>query len=313
MAKFGDVLTSIHTLSWKGTTKKSHSQAPNEGTTTRWKNYRSHIYALFIPLATLLVTCWFGYLGPRFAGSYCTEALQLIQTRTDYKPWPVSQLLAINIGFGRMAFSTAKLIDVLWDVVVGRGGQVFLTYVAYRVFTKSLARAMECSQVSYHTFAALAFEPGTVVGVYMLAKNFASNRSLRSKMIMFWVLIATLYIIAFPTLSSAMTGYTSVMDAYLEDQTRNLVPWNLYNRIIWIVEDADRINPNFKMRTPVFSIDADDLVQGTVDCTFHSQARLSQRKQFLALPMESHWNYRYTHLQRHYDHRALHQQYLPFR
>ena len=191
-----------------------------------------------------------------------------MKTGSSYGPWPVSQLLTINLGFGAMAFSTAKLIDVLWDLVVGRGGQVLLTYVAYGVFTKSLARAMEGPQVSYHTFAAFGFQPGTAAGALMLGKNFLSNRSLRSKRIVSWVLIATLYIVAFPTLSSAMTGYTSVMVAYLEDKSQNLVPWESYHAIAGIIEDSDRVDPNFKRPTPVILLAGNDLFRATYNCTF---------------------------------------------
>jgi hypothetical protein len=40
----------------------------------------------------------------------------------DYNPWATSGLFQITMGFGLMSFSNAKLIDVIWDVVVGRGG-----------------------------------------------------------------------------------------------------------------------------------------------------------------------------------------------
>lgn len=283
MKMLSSIQTGIHTLTWKPTTEKSQSQPPEEDNTTRLKKYRSHVYASFTPIATLIFTVYFAVCAPPLAGSSCTQTLQLVATPTlqpisvptSYEPWPVSQLLAINLGLGSMPFTTAKFIDVLWDVVVGRGGQVLLTYVAYRVFMKSLARAMEGSPVSYHTFAALAFEPGTITGVIMLAKDFASNRTFRSKMVVSWVLMATLYIVAFPTLLSAMTGYTSVMGVYLEDHSQNLVPWKLYRKFWWIIEDADRIDPYLKRRTPVFLNFRDELLDPTIDCMFYSQVDFS--------------------------------------
>jgi len=286
MTTLSSISTGVHTLTWKPTTEKSQSQPPEDDDTTRLKKYRSHVYASFTPIATLIFTCLFGFLGPGLAGTSCTQTLKLLATPTfqpisaptSYEPWAVSQLLAINLGLGSMPFTTAKFIDVFWDVVVGRGGQMLLTYVAYRVFTKSLARAMEDSQVSYHTFAALAFEPGTIAGVFMLAKDFASNRCFRSKMVVSWVLMATLHIIAFPTLSSAMTGYTSVMGVYMEDHNQNLVPWKLYRSIWCIIEDADRIDPHLKRQTPVFLDLTDELLTSTEDCTFYSQVDFSYRK-----------------------------------
>ncbi len=45
-----------------------------------------------------------------------------VKSDGQYSPWRLSQVLTINLGFGSLTYSTAKLIDVLWDVVVGRGG-----------------------------------------------------------------------------------------------------------------------------------------------------------------------------------------------
>lgn len=264
MKTLASISTSIRRWRWGRTTGKSQSQPSNT---------LSHIYVLFCLFCVLCFSICFPFWFQN-TGSSCTQSLPPRpgqQIWVTYDPWPVSQLLTINLGFGTMSFSIAKFVDVVWDVVVGRGGQVLLTYVAYRVFTKSLARAMEGSQVSYHTFAAFAFEPGTVTGMFMLAKDFASNRSLRSKMIVSWVLVATLYIVAFPTLSSAMTGYTSIVAAYLEDKSQNQVRWELFRRVYYIIEDADRIDPSFKRNTQVFSTDQDyDLLVATNHCTFFS-------------------------------------------
>lgn len=262
MTTLASISTRIRWWRWGRTTGKSQGQ-PSKS--------RSHIYVSFCLILVLFFTISFPFWGITIGWFSCVQSLPRKQSWSIYDPWPVSQLLTINLGFGTMPFSTAKFIDVLWDVVVGRGGQVLLTYVAYRVFTISLGRAMEGSQVSYHTFAAFAFETGTTTGVFMLAKDFASNRSLRSKMIVSWVLAATLYIVAFPTLASAMTGYTNVMEAYLEDKSQNFVRWELFSVVDWIIVDADRIDPSFKSNTLVLSsYDGFPrlLYEATIACTF---------------------------------------------
>lgn len=262
------ISTTPHTLGWKRANKKPQSRPPNKGNTRRSKRAWTHIYVAFFPVTAVLFTLLFGFWGPGGTSSCKDQQLWQVGQYWDYDPWPLSQLLTIDLGFGTMAFSTAKIIDVLWDVVVGRGVQALLTYVAYRVFMKSLTRAMEGCPVPYHTFAAFAFEPGTAAGMFMLAKNFASNRSIRSRMTVSWVLIATLYIVAFPTLSSAMTGYTSVMESYVEDKSVNLVPVSSYKQVDYIIEDGDRI-PGFERRTPVvYGTGSDDLVRAAYQCTF---------------------------------------------
>jgi hypothetical protein len=47
-----------------------------------------------------------------------------------YDPWAPPGILQITISFGPMSFSNAKLIDVIWDVVVGRGGQLWPVFVS---------------------------------------------------------------------------------------------------------------------------------------------------------------------------------------
>lgn len=36
---------------------------------------------------------------------------------SNYNPWTPDAVFAINLGFGSFKFGTAKLIDIIWDVV----------------------------------------------------------------------------------------------------------------------------------------------------------------------------------------------------
>jgi hypothetical protein len=47
-------------------------------------------------------------------------------------------LFTINLATGRLSFSIAKLIDVVWDVVVGRGGQALRVSATYTALTGSV-------------------------------------------------------------------------------------------------------------------------------------------------------------------------------
>jgi hypothetical protein len=55
------------------------------------------------------------------------------------KKGPVNQkcftsgFFAITLQFGDFSFDTAKLIDITWDLVVGRGGQLCLAYISYPI------------------------------------------------------------------------------------------------------------------------------------------------------------------------------------
>jgi hypothetical protein len=48
-----------------------------------------------------------------------------------------STLLQINIRTGNLSFAAAKIIDVAFDLVVGRGGQALLAWIAIRVYRHS--------------------------------------------------------------------------------------------------------------------------------------------------------------------------------
>jgi hypothetical protein len=96
-----------------------------------------------------------------------------------------------------MSFSNAKLIDVIWDVVMGREGQFqaflltsrilnspgqgLLGYVAYSVFTKSLVRIMEQTPVSYGTFEAITFRNTTVFSLWLMIKDYTTNGGSRAR------------------------------------------------------------------------------------------------------------------------------------
>src|ERR1700743_789380 len=53
----------------------------------------------------------------------------------SFNPFAFPNLFSINLATGRLNFPTAKFIDVVWDLVVARGGQVLLAAVAYTAVT----------------------------------------------------------------------------------------------------------------------------------------------------------------------------------
>jgi hypothetical protein len=88
-------------------------------------------------------------------------------------------------------------------------GQSLLAYIAYSVFTKSLVRNMEQRPVSYGTFEAITFRNSTVVSLWLMLRDYATNGGGRAKAAIMWMIVASSYVLAFPTLMSAVTGYSS--------------------------------------------------------------------------------------------------------
>jgi hypothetical protein len=60
---------------------------------------------------------------------------------------------------------------------------------------------------------------------------------------MAWIVLSTVFVVSFPTLASAMTGYSGNSKAYIQDANDNLVPWgtNMVN-VNFIIYDGWRVN-----------------------------------------------------------------------
>jgi hypothetical protein len=60
---------------------------------------------------------------------------------------------------------------------------------------------------------------------------------------MIWIVFSTAFVISFPTLASAMTGYAGNSKAYVQDADGNLVPWgSTFSSVDFIIYDGWRIN-----------------------------------------------------------------------
>lgn len=104
-------------------------------------------------------------------------------------------------------------------MLVGRGGQIALVYTAYQVFVMSLQYLMESRPVSFETYAAVAFDVGSTSSIWHFICACFSQRfraSWRALRLYVAFVLATLYVVAMPTLFSAMTGYAVVSKPSIE-------------------------------------------------------------------------------------------------
>jgi len=172
--------------------------------------------------------------------------------------WDRSGLFVITLAWGHMTFSQAKVADVVWDIGVGRGGQALLLYLSFHVFSKTLARSMEEHGVSYGTFESMAFTSPTWTSPWVLVRDFATNRRARAKLAAAWVILASLFVLAFPTLNDAMSGYNTNVSAFMEDRRGVLLPWSDYRQVWFTIHDGERLglqNPTYVAGT------ADDMAE----------------------------------------------------
>jgi hypothetical protein len=78
--------------------------------------------------------------------------------------------------------------------------------------------------------------------MFGILRDFIWYRALRSKTAMIWIIFSTAFVISFPTLASAMTGYAGNSKAYVQDADGNLIPWNFVPAVDFIINDGWRIN-----------------------------------------------------------------------
>lgn len=83
-------------------------------------------------------------------------------------------------------------------------------------------------------------------------------------------MVATMiFILAFPTLAGAMTGYTSVVKAYIPDITdANMIRFDSFDAIIYVIHDGKRIKIQDNQIVTVVRQQSEDLGSSNVsDCS----------------------------------------------
>ncbi|KIW69433.1 hypothetical protein PV04_05310 [Phialophora macrospora] len=155
--------------------------------------------------------------------------------------WDPAGFFYITVSWGKLAFSTAKFIDVVWDIVVGRGGQALLAFVTFKVSSQYLAMAMLKAPVSYNTFESLAFVPPTLVRTVRLTGDLLTNRGWRARLIMVWIALSSLFVLGFSSLITAMSGYSSNINAVMPNHDNDSVLWSNFHIVEFAINDAERI------------------------------------------------------------------------
>ncbi|KAF2648792.1 hypothetical protein K491DRAFT_669993 [Lophiostoma macrostomum CBS 122681] len=173
-----------------------------------------------------------------------------------------------NLSFGSMSFTAAKIIDISWDLCAGRGGQILLAWVNYRVFNEWLLYHMELHQTSYKMYTAVAFQTTSMSTLGVLAKEFLAFGETSWRRFFRWLgilcmLLSTLYVLSFPTLMGALTGYITTSEAYIEDSSNNLIEFSKFSGVQWIIWDSDRMGKNYTK--PLIAAEADSGLVKAID------------------------------------------------
>jgi hypothetical protein len=178
-----------------------------------------------------------------------------------FSVWSSSGFFQITLGAGHLTFAEAKVIDIVWDIAsfptsismgktstntlqgVGRGGQCLLALVSWRVFAKYLTMCMDLQPVNYQLFRTIFLEnEASLPSTYRTIRGFLWQRKLRSKTAMVFMVATMVFILAFPTLTSAMSGYDANVSPYIPDDNGSFLPFEEFNMVLYVIHDGWRIN-----------------------------------------------------------------------
>ncbi|KAK7946238.1 uncharacterized protein PG986_010559 [Apiospora aurea] len=146
-------------------------------------------------------------------------------------------------GSGAMSFTTVKIIDICWDVIIGRGGQGLMAIFSWKVFRHYVSASMQSAPVTYQTFR-LVFINGdaNIATPFRLSQDFIKRRRLISTTAMAFMVLSTVYVLVFPTLVGSMTGYIGVMMTFVKDRNGTSIPFARFDYAAYIIHDGHRIN-----------------------------------------------------------------------
>jgi hypothetical protein len=74
-----------------------------------------------------------------------------------------------------------------------------------------------------------------------MIRDFTRRHRLVSRPAMVFMIMTMLYILAFPTFGSAMTGYSANVQAFVEDHSKNYVPYNSFRYLFYVIHDGERV------------------------------------------------------------------------
>lgn len=125
---------------------------------------------------------------------------------------------------------------------IGRCGQAIMAFISYQVFTKALLQSAETSPVTYDTFCTIALRDVSLAGLFVLCRDAFYKRGLRTNLTLLWIVISASFVLIFPTLVGAMTGYSvNTQASVLARDGREITKFSELKPVQGIINDGSRI------------------------------------------------------------------------
>jgi hypothetical protein len=102
---------------------------------------------------------------------------------------------------------------------------------------------MHAGPVTYSSFFAIFLESeASVRSTYRITRDFTTRRALRSRLAMVCIVAVMVFVLLWPTLASAMTGYTPAIRPFVLDIENNLMSYMSFEPVAYVIHDGWRIN-----------------------------------------------------------------------
>jgi hypothetical protein len=114
---------------------------------------------------------------------------------------------------------------------------------------------MEVTPVTFGTYRTI-FLPGSglLLAILCTIRDFVTRHGLHSKIAMVFMIYTMIFTFIYPTLASAMTGYSANVEAFVNTTQGEYVPLNSFSLAYFIIHDAWRI--------PDLNLEGDHIITG---------------------------------------------------
>lgn len=101
---------------------------------------------------------------------------------------------------------------------------------------------MNAHPVRYDIFwTAFLDRQSTIFTAWDMGQAFTNQRTRRSRGAVVFIMLSILFVVAFPTLISAMTGYRFNTEPFIADTQNALIPFARFALVAYVIHDGDRV------------------------------------------------------------------------
>lgn len=101
---------------------------------------------------------------------------------------------------------------------------------------------MAAAPITFGTFRTVFLHnEASFVSIPCLVRDFSKRHGLQSRSAMVFIIATLIFILVFPTFGSAMTGYSANVQSYVQDASRNYIPFSSFSYAFYVIHDGSRV------------------------------------------------------------------------